>query len=121
MDRHFGVPADPAHSPDNVRIRSFDVEPYPDGLRLKCTLEITGSDTAPDAEFVLEDHEGHVSASSSIVGLVNNTALYTLQIREPTQVRRYTAKVILTGPDEGLVDQKVIGFSIPHASINAGE
>jgi hypothetical protein len=121
MDRHFGVPFDPANSPDDVRIRLFDVEPYPDGRRLKCTLEITDFYASPDAEIVIEDHEGHVSASSSIIGLVNNTAIFTVHIREPTQARSYTAKVLLTDPDEGLVDQKVIGFSIPHASTGAGE
>lgn len=121
MDRRFGVPADPANSPDYVRIRSFDVEPYPDGRRLKCTLEITGSDASPDAEIVIEDHEGRVSASSSIIGLENSIAIFTVHIREPAQARSYTAKVLLTDPDEGLVDQKVIGFSLPHASINGGE
>jgi hypothetical protein len=121
MDRHFGVPADPAISPDYVRIRSFDVEPYPDGRRLKCTLEITGSNASPNVEIFNKDHEGHVSASSSIIGLVNSIAIFTVHIREPAQARSYTAKILLTDPDEGLVDQKVIGFSIPHASNNAGE
>jgi hypothetical protein len=121
MDRHFGVPADPANSSDYVCIRSFDVEPYPDGRRLKCALEITGSDASLDVEIIIEDHEGHISASSSIIGLVNNTAIFTVHIREPSQARSYTAKVLLTDSDEGLVDQMVKCFSIPHASINAGE
>jgi hypothetical protein len=121
MDRHFGVPANPAQSPDDVHIHSFDVEPYPDGRRLKCTLEITDFNTSPDAEIIIEDHEGHTVASSNIVGLINSTAMFTVHIREPTQARSYTARVSLTYPDEGLVDQKEIGFSIPHASTDAGE
>jgi hypothetical protein len=116
MDRHFGVPTDSAQSPDDVRIRSFDVEPYPDGRRLKCTLEITDFDLSPDAEIVIDDHEGHTVASSSIIGLVNSTAMFTVHIRESTQARGYTAKVSLTYPDKGMVDYKVMSFSIPHAS-----
>jgi len=121
MDRRFGVPANPAHSPVDVHIRSFDVEPYPDGRRLKCTLEITDFNVSPDAEIIIEDYKGHAVASSSIVGLVNSTAMFTVHIREPTQARSYTARVSLTYPDEGLVDQKEIGFSIPHASTDVWE
>lgn len=121
MDRRFGVPVNPSQSPDDVRICSFDVEPYPDGRRLRCTLEITDFNVPPDAEIIIEDHEGHAVASGSIVGLVNSTAMFAVHIHEPAQARSYTARVSLTYPDEGLVDQKEIGFSIPHASTDAGE
>lgn len=119
MDRHFDVPVDPPVSPDSIHIRSFDVEPYPDGRRLKCTLEITDSNNSPDAEIVIEDLEGQTVASSNIIGLANSTAIFTVHLREPTQVKSYTAKVSLTDHDVGLVDQKLIHFSIPHATTDA--
>ena len=116
MDRHFGVPADPARLPDPIRIRSLDAKPYPDDRRLKCTLEITDFNTSLDAEIVIRDHEGHAVASSSIIGLANSIAMFPVHIREPARAMNYTAKVSLTYLDEGLVDQKVVGFSIPQAS-----
>jgi hypothetical protein len=119
MDRHFDVPVDPARLSDSVHIRSFDVEPYPDGRRLKCTIQITDSSTSPDAEIIIEDHEGHTVASSNIIGLSNSTAKFTVHIREPTQANCYTAKVSLIHHDVGLVDQRMTHFSIPPAKKDA--
>ncbi|KPK95252.1 MAG: hypothetical protein AMJ88_01175 [Anaerolineae bacterium SM23_ 63] len=116
MDRRFDVPADIAYLPDSARIRSFAGEPYPDGRRLKCFPKITDFNAFPDAEIFIEDQEGHAVASSSVIGLVNHNSMFTLHIREPTKARSCTAKVSLTYHDEGLVDQKVIGYSIPHVS-----
>ena len=119
MDRHFGVPADPARLPDPIRIRSLDAKPYPDDRRLKCTLEITDFNTSPDAKSIIRDHEGHAVASRSIIGLANSIAVYTVLIREPARAINYNVMVCLTGPDEGLVDQEVIDFFDP-SGIDSG-
>lgn len=116
MDRHFDVPANPANSPDNVHIRSFNVEQYLNCRSLYCTHEITDSNAISDAEFVIEDQEGIEVGCNNLIGLANNTVMFTVHIREPTQIRCFPAKVSLTYPNEGLVDQKLIGYSIPHAS-----
>ncbi len=65
MDRRFGVPVDPAYSPDYVHIRFFDIEPDPDTRSLKLTLESTDSHTSPDVRFVIKDHESQAVASAT--------------------------------------------------------
>jgi hypothetical protein len=121
MDRRFDVPTGPETSSDKVRIRTFDVEPYPDGRRLKCTLILTPFERSPDIEIVIVDQKGRTVASSNIVGLVDNKIVITVHIREPTPGGRFTARVSLTYPDEGLEDQKEVIFMTPYASIIEGE
>jgi hypothetical protein len=121
MDRHFDVPNNPVTSSNGVRIVSFGVEPYPDGRRLKCTLILTPFSTPSDVEIIIEDHEGHTVAGSSIVGLVDSKAVFTMHIREPASDRSYLARVSLIHPDEGLEDQKEVSFMTPNASIVEGE
>ncbi|HEY44830.1 MAG TPA: hypothetical protein G4O11_12695 [Anaerolineae bacterium] len=121
MDRHFDVPNDPTTSSNGVRIVSFDVEPYPDGRRLKCTLILTPPNTPSDVEIVIEDHEGHTVAGSNIVGLVDNKAVFTMHLPEPASDGSFLARVSLIHPDEGLEDQKEVIFMTPNASIVEGE
>lgn len=76
MDRHFDVPVYPAYLPDSVRIRSFDVEQYPDGCGLKWTLAIAESNISPDTEIVIEDQEGHAVDSRDIIGKKQQFDIY---------------------------------------------
>lgn len=121
MDRRFGVPKNPEASSDKVRIRSFDVEPYPDGRRLKCTLILTPFEHSPDVEIVIEDHKGRTVASSNIVGLEDSKIVLTVHIREPAPGGRFMARASLTYPDEGLEDQKEVIFMTPYAPTVEGE
>jgi hypothetical protein len=121
MDRRFDVPTNPATSSDEVRIRTFDVKPYPDGRRLKCTLILTPFEYSPDVEIAIVDQKGRTVACSNIVGLVDNKVVLTVHIREPTPGGRFTARVSLTYPDDGLEDQKEVIFMTPYASTVEGE
>lgn len=79
MDRRFGVPKGPATSSEEVRIRPFDVESYPDGRRLKCTQIFTPFEHSPDVEIVIEDLEGRTAlvAISSVWLTIRECLLFT--------------------------------------------
>ena len=54
-------------TPEETRITSLTVEPYPDGDRLRVHIEMTPFQKRPHLELSLTNSDGDVEASTSIV------------------------------------------------------
>ena len=128
MDIFFSDPTDIPLPPDEVRIRDFSVEPYPDGRRLHIYLEITPFQRKPSGEIVITDSLARPVASASIIETIDPKMKITLHLRNPDTTGEYTAMAllfynqeveepedgedILPLPERKIVDQTEISFSI---------
>lgn len=54
-------------TPEETRITSLSVEPYPDGNRLRVLIEMTPFQKRPHLELSLSNSDGDIEASTSIV------------------------------------------------------
>jgi len=67
--------------PEETRINSLTAQPYPDGRRLRVNLEITPFQQRPYIEVILNDANGHESASASLVEPMSWKLEFTMHIR----------------------------------------
>jgi hypothetical protein len=128
MDIFFTDPADIPLPPDEVRIRDFKVEPYPDSRRLYVNLVITPFQKKPSGEIVIFDFLGTPVTSASIIETIDPRMQITMHLRSPETAGEYTATVvlfynpeveeqedgdeILSLPERKVVDQAETTFSI---------
>ena len=67
MDIFFADPSEVPLPPGEVRIRELNVEPWPDGQRLRVYLEVDPFQKRPNADLTLLDHDGRELSSVSII------------------------------------------------------
>ena len=112
MEIEFVDPAEVPLPPDEVSFRSLEVEPYPDGTRLKVSLSVTPFQERPSIEIEVRA-EGATLASSSIVEATDTDMSLTLHLRAPAP----QSQLLLTGSilyrEYGEVDRREITFSLP--------
>ncbi|NUM44577.1 MAG: hypothetical protein HUU38_07700 [Anaerolineales bacterium] len=95
MDIFFHDPDDIPLPPHEVRIRTFAVQPYPDGRRLRVYLEITPFQKKPSAEVTLYNPLGHPAGNVSIIETIDPRLEMTLHIRGAVLPGSYTARADL--------------------------
>ncbi|GAB4579977.1 MAG: hypothetical protein Fur0022_27160 [Anaerolineales bacterium] len=135
MDIFFHDPDDIPLPPSEVRIRTFALQPYPDGRRVRVYLEITPFQKKPSAEVTLFAPNGVPAGNLSIIETIDPRLEMTLHIRGTILPGRYTARVDLfyqdlpedtaqmvengfaeyTMPEQIMVDHAETEFEIPHA------
>jgi hypothetical protein len=67
MDIFFADPSEVPLPPGEVRIRALNVEPWPDGKRLRVYLEVDPFQKRPNADLTLIDQDGRELSSVSII------------------------------------------------------
>jgi hypothetical protein len=91
MDIFFTDPTDIPLPPEEVRIRHFRAEPWPDKRRVRITLEITPFQKGPNSEIEIRDAEGNEVASLTIIETINPKMDMTVHLRVAEPAGSYTA------------------------------
>jgi hypothetical protein len=95
MDIFFQDPSDVPLQPDEVRIRSFTAELWPDKRRVRITLEITPFQKRPNGEVTINDQDGEEVASFSIIETITPHMDFTVHLRGGRDHGLFTASVVL--------------------------
>ena len=128
MDIHFTDLSEVPLPPKEVRIRDFMVEPYPDGKRLRLTLDLTPFQRPPNCEIFVTDLLGNQIATANIIGIIDPKMQLTMHLRIRDPEDSFTARALIfytesleeitegdqiTGPPaRQIVDEKDITFRI---------
>ena len=128
MDIQFTDLSEVPLPPDEIRIRDLQVEPYPDGKRLRLTLELTPFQQSPSGEVFITDLLGNLIATASIIEAIDPSMQLTLHVRSPETQGPFTARVeifysesideitegdqIVSMPQKKIVDEKEIQFEM---------
>jgi hypothetical protein len=81
MDIFFSDPTDIPLPPKEVRIRSFSAKAWPDGVRVRVTLELTPFLKRPNGEILITDAQGTEVANISIIETMDPKMEFTLYLR----------------------------------------
>jgi hypothetical protein len=92
MDIFFHDPEDMPVPPDEVKIREFKAEAYPDGKRVKVYLEVTPFLQKPSGEVYILNSQNQAVANVSIIETVTSKMEMTMHIRESTPNPPYKIK-----------------------------
>jgi hypothetical protein len=129
MEIYFHDPEDIPLPREEVRIRKFNAAPYPDGRRVKVTLELTPFQERPDAELLILNPEGITVSSASIIETIDPKMEMTLHLEGESGPGTYVISAVLQyrvgnpheddNPDEPvryeilIVDRAEAEFSFP--------
>jgi hypothetical protein len=91
MDIFFQDPTEIPLPPEEVRIRQFRAEPWPDNRRVRVTLEITPFQKRPDAEVKITNPQGEAAASLTIIETIDHRMEFTMHLRGQELSGEYTA------------------------------
>ncbi len=83
MDLFFQDPNEIPLPPEEVRIRAFTVEPYPDGRRVRVSLEVDPFQKRPSFDIVITDAGGEEVAQTTIIETMTRKLDVTLHLRRP--------------------------------------
>ena len=95
MDLFFSDPELVPLPPDEVRIREFCLEPWPDGRRVKVFLELDPFQKRPSLEVVVWDQAGVEAAKVSLIECVTTRIEFTIHLRRSEPVGAYRAQAVL--------------------------
>ncbi len=95
MDIFFTDPSDVPLPPDEVRIRQFKAEPWPDGRRVKIYLEVTPFQKKPSGEVIITDISGQPVATASIIETIAPKMEINMHLRTPEPSGEFSASVVL--------------------------
>jgi len=91
MDIFFQDPSDIPLPPEEVRIRQFRAEPWPDNRRVRVYLEITPFQKRPNGEIQITDAPGNEVANLSIIETIDPKMDFTVHLRADKIGGEYTA------------------------------
>jgi hypothetical protein len=126
MDIFFTDPSAVPLPPEEVRIREFTAEPWPDGRRIKIYLEVTPFQKRPSGEVLITDMAGKPVATANIIETIDPKMEINLHLRTEETMGEYQASVVLfylqdipddedenlRRPDRMVVDEAQAAFSI---------
>ena len=95
MDIFFTDPNDIPLPPDEVRIREFKADPWPDGRRVKVYLEVTPFQKRPSSEVVIMDDTGQPVAAANIIETIDPKMEINMHMRTSKSHGAFTASVVL--------------------------
>ena len=85
MDIFFHDPDDIPLPPNEVYIRQFNAQPYPDGRRVRVYLEISPFQKRPSAEISIFDAEGQEISNVNIIETIDPRMEMTMHLRGSQQ------------------------------------
>ena len=114
MDLPLIEPADMPQPREAVRIRSARVQPYPDGWRVKLTIDVTPFQERPNLEIRVISGLNRVISELSVIETMHAHMEFTLHIRGLTSpLGDYVAEIELFYDDRALLQGHVrLPFSI---------
>jgi hypothetical protein len=83
MDIFFADPSEVPLPPAEVRIRTLSVEPWPDGKRLRVTLEVDPFQKRPNVDLTLFDNQGRELSSAFIIESMTRKMELVMHLRLP--------------------------------------
>jgi hypothetical protein len=95
MDIFFQDPTAIPLPPDEMRIREFQAELWPDKRRVRIRLTITPFQKRPNGEVTVIDEEGTEVVAFSIIETINPEMEFTVHLRGGKETGRFTASAIL--------------------------
>jgi hypothetical protein len=95
MDIFFQDPSDVPLPPEEVRIRSFRAELWPDKRRVRINLEITPFQKKPNGEVTINDQDGNEVAAFSIIETITPRMDFTVHLRGEQTSGRFTVAAVL--------------------------
>lgn len=101
--------------PADTRLLDLHAEPYPDGKRLRVTINLTPFQQKPYLELTLTDLTGDIIATTSIIEPVAWGLELTMHILKPgaTAGGSYKLTAILWFPELGEIDRRDLPVEIP--------
>jgi len=109
MDIFFSDPSETPLPRDEVRILDLKAEAYPDGRRVRVSIEITPFLEKPNGDIVITNGEGQCVAEASFIGTIVSKFDMTLHLRQSRQEMGeyraavtifYTEEIISEGQDD---------------------
>lgn len=76
--------------PDEVRIRTLEAEPRPDGRRIDVRTALTPFQQRPNIEISIRNQEGHEVSTLSVVEAIDAQMDFTMHLRGPQGAGHYT-------------------------------
>lgn len=86
--------------PDEVRILSFEIRPYPDGRRLRVLFELTPFQQKPHGDIVIYNQAGDPLATTSFVEAITPRNEMTVHLRRLDPGGHYNARLTVFYPSE---------------------
>ncbi|MCJ7823691.1 MAG: hypothetical protein MUP44_02205 [Anaerolineales bacterium] len=97
--------------PEEVRIQSVHIDPYPDGKRIRVSLELTPFQVPPDLDVIVLDQDGGESVSMSIISAATPELSFTAHLRGDSLSSSYQLSARLIYAELGEIDRKETVFS----------
>ena len=95
MDIFFHDPTDLPLPPDEVHIRDFRAQLYPDGRRVRIYLEISPFQKRPSGEITIISPSGNPVANANIIETVDPKLELTMHLRGTPEPGIYSVQVDL--------------------------
>lgn len=105
-------PSEAPVPPEEVRFRGVEVDPYPDGGRVRLTFDITPFQSGPDLEVEVLDQASREVATLMVVGAHSNKLSLTAHLRPRDSGGKYELRARLSYEALGQVDQLEHRFTI---------
>jgi hypothetical protein len=119
MEFFFTQPDVERLTPTNTRLLDLHAEAYPDGKRLRISMDLTPFQQNPYLELTLFDLAGEAVATTSIIEPVACRIEITLHIRKPSSITGgvYNLVATLSFPDLGEIDHRNLTIEIPSYTV----
>jgi hypothetical protein len=101
--------------PDQVRIRGINIEPWPDGKRIRVGVTLTPFEKQPNLELSLYNSQGIEIANAMIIETMLPKLVITLHIREADPSGKYRLLGKLSYADLGVTQEMENEFTISNA------
>lgn len=82
MDIFFHDPNDIPLPPEEVHIRDFRAQPYPDGRRIRVYLELSPFQQRPSGEITITNEVGQIVATTNFIETVDPKMDMTIHLRD---------------------------------------
>ncbi len=95
MDIFFADPNEVPLPPDEVRIQVLKCEPWPDGKRVRVTIEVDPFQKRPSAEIEVKNQAGQTVAAVSVIETMDRKMEFNLHLREKESHGTYQLSAVL--------------------------
>ena len=131
MEVFFNDPNELRLPPEEVRLRALIAEPWPDGRRVKVSLEIDPFQKRPSADLVITNAAGDEVARANILETISRRLEVNLHLRQDNPAGEYQLVAVLyyqklpaadepasqeALPEPLVVDRRQTSFTIPDNS-----
>ena len=99
-------PSEAPLPPEEVRIRSVEIQPYSDGGRFKLMLKLTPFQAPPDIAIFLEDARGEEVSSLNVIGATEASVSLTVHVRDPQAKPPFDLDIDVSYEEHGRVDHR---------------